>query len=76
MVITVTGVAGSRKSTFINTLVTTICQLFQQKESVVVCGPTGSTAFGAGGSTCHHAFSLPRIPESGEISQTKLKWIC
>jgi hypothetical protein len=73
--LTVKGVAGSGKSTFINTLVTTIRRLFQQKESVVVCGPTGSAAFGAGGTTCHHAFSLPRIPELGEISQTKLKWI-
>jgi hypothetical protein len=41
----------------------------------VVCGPTGSAAFSAGGCTCHHAFSLPMIPELGEISQTKLKWI-
>jgi hypothetical protein len=73
--LTVMGVAGSGKSTFINTLVTTIRRLFQQKESVVVCGPTGSAAFNAGGVTCHHAFSLPRVPELGEISQTKLKWL-
>jgi GTPase SAR1 family protein len=73
--LTVMGVAGSGKSTFINTLVTTIRQMFQQKESVVVCGPTGSAAFSAGGVTCHHAFSLPRIPELGDISQTKLKWL-
>jgi hypothetical protein len=73
--LTVKGVAGSGKSTFINTLVTVIRQLFQQKESVVVCGPTGAAAFGAGGSTCHHAYLIPRVPEFGEISQTKLKRI-
>jgi hypothetical protein len=74
--VTVKGVAGSGKSTSINTLVSVIHQLFQQEESVVVCGPTGSAAFGAGGCTCHHALSPPRVPELGEISQTKLKWIC
>jgi hypothetical protein len=47
--------------------------LFQQKESVKACGPTGLAAFNVGGVTCHHAFSLPRVPELGEISQNKLK---
>ncbi len=73
--LTVKGVAGSGKSTFINTLVTAIRRMFQHKESVVVCGPTGSAAFNAGGVTCHFAFSLPRIPELGDISEGKLKWI-
>jgi GTPase SAR1 family protein len=73
--LTVKGVAGSGKSTFINTLVTAIRRLFDRKESVVVCGPTGAAAFGAGGSTCHHTHLLPRVPEFGEISQTKLKKI-
>ena len=73
--LTVKGVAGSGKSTFINTLVTAIRRMFQHKQSVVVCGPTGSAAFNAGGVTCHYAFSLPRIPELGDISEGKLKWI-
>jgi hypothetical protein len=38
-----------------------------------VCGQTGLAAFNAGGVTFHHAFSLPRVPELGEISQNKLK---
>ena len=60
--LTVKGVAGSGKSTFINTLVTAIRQMFQHIESVVVCGPTGSAAFNAGGVTCHFAFSNSKNP--------------
>jgi hypothetical protein len=40
-----------------------IWQLFQQKESVVVRGPTGPAAFNACGVTFYHAFSHPRVPE-------------
>ena len=56
---TVTGVAGSGKSTMINTLVSIIRTFFQTEKSVKVCGPTGAAAFNAGGVTCHHAFCLP-----------------
>jgi hypothetical protein len=73
--LTVTGVAGSGKSTLINTLVTAIRRLFQSESAVAVCGPTGSAAFSAGGSTCHHLFSLPIVPELGELSAGKLKRI-
>jgi GTPase SAR1 family protein len=73
--LTVTGVAGSGKSTFIHTLVTAIRRLFQNEDSVAVCGPTGSAAFSAGGSTCHHLFSLPMDAELGELGATKLKRI-
>jgi GTPase SAR1 family protein len=73
--LTVTGVAGSGKSTFIHTLVTAIRRLFQSEDSVAVCGPTGSAAFSAGGSTCHHLFSLPIDAELGELGATKLKRI-
>ena len=66
--LTVMGVTGSGKSTFIHTLVTAIRRLFQSEDAVAVCGPTGSAAFGAGGSTCHHAML-------GEIGATKLKRI-
>ena len=56
---TIAGVAGSGKSTLINTLVSTIRSFFQSEKSAKVCGPTGSAAFNAGGLTCHHAFHLP-----------------
>ena len=36
--LTVTGVAGSGKSTFIHTLVTAIRRLFQSEDAVAVCG--------------------------------------
>ncbi len=75
MRLTVTGVAGSGKSTFIHTLVTAIRRLFQSEDAVAVCGPTGSAAFAAGGSTCHHLFSLPMDATLGELGATKLKRI-
>src|SRR5687767_10487071 len=39
---TLCGVAGSGKSTLINTLVTAIRKITQKNNSVFVCGPTGS----------------------------------
>ena len=57
--VTISGVAGSGKSTLINTLVTVFKKFFNQDESVLVCGPTGSAAFNAGGVTCHHALNIP-----------------
>ena len=56
---TIQGCAGSGKSTMIKTLVTCFKSVFQDNASVVVCGPTGSAAFNAGGVTCHHAFTIP-----------------
>jgi hypothetical protein len=49
--------------------------LFQSGDAVAVCGQTGSAAFGAGGSTCHHFFSLPMAAMLGELGATKLKRI-
>ena len=46
---TLCGVAGSGKSTLINTLVTAIRKITGKTNSVYVCGPTGSAAFNAGG---------------------------
>ena len=48
---TLCGVAGSGKSTLINTLVIAIRNITQKTNSVYVCGPTGSAAFNAGGET-------------------------
>ena len=73
--LTIRGVAGSGKSTFIQTLVTAIRKMFKNPESVAVCGPTGSAAFSAGGTTCHHKFSLPLKSSLGEVGAATLKRI-
>jgi energy-coupling factor transporter ATP-binding protein EcfA2 len=57
--LTIAGVAGSGKSTLVNTLVALIRNFFQDEGAVKVCGPTGAAAYNAGGVTCHHAFKLP-----------------
>ena len=56
---TLCGVAGSGKSTLINTLVTTVRKITGKTNSVYVCGPTGLAAFNAGGETCHRLFNIP-----------------
>ena len=55
---TLCGVAGSGKSTLINTLVTAIRKITGKTNSVYVCGPTGSAAFNAGGETIHQLFGI------------------
>ena len=56
---TLCGVAGSGKSTLVNTLVTAVRKITGKTNSVYVCGPTGSAAFNAGGETCHRLFNIP-----------------
>ena len=56
---TLCGVAGSGKSTLVNTLVTAVRKISRKTNSVYVCGPTGSAAFNAGGETCHRLFNIP-----------------
>jgi signal recognition particle GTPase len=51
--LTICGVAGSGKSVLISTLASMIRRIFQNKDSVVICAPTGSAAYNAGGITCH-----------------------
>ena len=58
--VTVSGVAGSGKSTWINTLVTSIRKIFDNNQTILVYGPTGTAAFNAGGQTLHGGFKLPR----------------
>ena len=58
--VTVSGVAGSGKSTWINTLVTSIRKIFDNNQTISVYGPTGTAAFNAGGQTLHRGFKLPR----------------
>ena len=70
---TLCGVAGSGKSTLINTLVTIIRKVTQMTNSVYVCGPTGLAAFNAGGETCHWLFSIQGRLEKSELSAQALK---
>ena len=56
--LTICGVAGSGKTVYINTLVSMIRRIFQNKDSVVVCAGTGSAAYNAGGVTFHSYFKM------------------
>src|SRR5687768_9660516 len=70
---TLCGVAGSGKSTLINTLLTAIRTITQKTNSVYVCGPIGPAAFNASGETCHRLFSIQGKLEKSELSVQALK---
>jgi hypothetical protein len=70
---TLCGVAGSGKSTLINTLVTEIRKIAQKTNSVYVCGPTGSAAFNAGGETCQWLFHIKGRPQGSKLSTKTLR---
>jgi hypothetical protein len=72
--LTVSGVAGSGKSTWINTLVTVLCKLFPQDETVAVFAPTGTAAFNAGGQTIHRGFSIGK-KLTLELSSSSQKYL-
>lgn len=65
---TLSGVAGSGKSTLINTLVTAIRKITGKTNSVYVCGPTGTAAFNAGGETCHRLFGIKSRLHNPDLS--------
>jgi AAA domain len=71
MRLTVAGVAGSGKSTWINTLVSLVRKLFKNNDTVGVYGPTGSAAFNAGGETINRGLGVPIPITTLEISSTK-----
>ena len=70
---TLCGVAGSGKSTLINTFVSIVRTITQKTDSIYVCGPTGSAAFNAGGETCHRLFNIQGRLCSAELSAQALK---
>ena len=70
---TLCGVAGSGKSTLINTLVTAIRKITGKTNSVYVCGPTGSAAFNAGGETCHQLFNIQGKLKNSQLSPQATK---
>ena len=55
---TVSGEAGSGKSVLIYALVTVVRSMFGHKDSAIVVGPSGSSAFNAGGKTIHSFFGI------------------
>jgi hypothetical protein len=71
--LTVCGEAGSGKTVLINTLVTLIRRLTGTKNSVHVCGPTGSAAFNAGGVTCQRLFHMKMHTDGTDMSAASLK---
>ena len=71
--LTVCGEAGSGKTVLINTLVTLIRRLTATKNSVHVCGPTGSAAFNAGGLTCQRLFHMPVHKDGINMTAASLK---
>jgi hypothetical protein len=73
--VTLSGVAGSGKSTWINTLVTVLRKMFTTDETVAVFAPTGSAAFNAGGETVHRGFKLPQKLEDLSISSDKQAYL-
>ena len=73
--ITVTGVAGSGKSTWINTLVTIIRKMFPQDNIVSVFAPTGCAAFNAGGETLHKGFKLQTLSKDSGLSANTTQFL-
>ena len=71
--LTVSGVAGSGKSTLTNTLVSTVRKMFGYNSSALVFGPTGTSAFNAGGETTHRGWGLPKKYQSTNVSADKMK---
>jgi AAA domain len=71
MRLTVSGVAGSGKSTWINTYVSLVRRLFNNNDTVGVYGPTGSAAFNAGGETINRGFGIPIPATNKDISGSK-----
>jgi hypothetical protein len=72
---TVSGVAGSGKSTWINTLVTCVLKMFDDKDTIAVFAPTGSAAYNAGGETLHRGFRLPLKIENLLIGSKKQEYL-
>jgi PIF1-like helicase len=73
--LTVSGVAGSGKSTWVNTLVSSVRKLIPNNDVISVFAPTGSAAFNAGGQTLHRGFSLPVPLETLQITANKQKYL-
>jgi PIF1-like helicase len=69
--LTIAGVAGSGKSTWINTLVAAVRTLFNRNDVISVFGPTGSAAFNAGGETINRGFRIPIDIVSMEIGSKR-----
>ena len=71
--LTVAGGGGSRKSTLVKVLTSTIRQIFQYNDSVLVSAPTGSASFNGGGVTMHRLFGIPVRKFSDKIGSDKMR---
>ena len=71
--LTVTGGAGSGKSTLVKVLTSTIRQIFQCNDSVLVAAPTGSASFNGGGVTMHRLFGILLRKFSDKIGSDKMR---
>ena len=70
---TVAGGGRSGKSTLVKVLTSTIQQIFQCNDSVLVAAPTGSASFNGGGVTMHRLFGIPVRKVSDKIGSDKMR---
>ena len=70
---TVAGGGGSGKSTLVKVLTSTIRQIFQCNDSVLVAAPTGSTSFNGGGVTMHRLFGILVRKVGDKIGSDKMR---
>ena len=70
---TVAGGRESGKSTLAKVLTSTIRQIFQCNNSVLVAAPTGSASFNGGGVTMHRLFGIPVRKVSDKIGSDKMR---
>jgi hypothetical protein len=71
MRLTVPGSAGAGKSFLIKCLVNTVRNIFESKDVIHVCAPTGAAAFNVGGQTLHRKFGINPHKPSAEPSRNQ-----
>ena len=71
--LTVAGGGGGGKSALVKVFTSTIRQLFQCNDSVLVAAPTGSASFNGGSVTMYKLFGIPVGKVSDEIGSDKIR---
>ena len=67
--------AGSGKSTFINTLITTIRKMFKANDAVHVFASTECAAFNAEGQTTSREMQTSRVLTTGAMTQDRKEFL-